>query len=329
MKQIASISISSPSSTTFGLFDFLKGHFQICRFDHWVKNIFIVPGVVVAISSYPDKFKISMLSPIFIGLIASGLVASSNYVINELLDAPFDLTHPTKKFRPTPSGRVKIGIAYIQWIVLMIAGVGLGAMLSTKLAIVLATLWIMGCFYNIPPLRTKEIPYIDVLSESINNPIRMLIGWYIISPPCITSLALLVCYWMIGCYFMAIKRFSEMRDISKNINAVSYRKSFGYYNERNLLISIMFYASASMLFLGAFIMRYRIELILSFPSIALVMAVYLNLAFQKDGAAQAPEKLYREPYLMAAVSLCAILMVSLMFIRIPCLMNFFIQNTYN
>jgi hypothetical protein len=41
-----------------------------------------------------------------------------------------------------------------------------------------------------------------------------------------------------------------------------------------------------MLFFGAFIMRYRIELIATVPLISWVMAVYFNLSFNKDSAAQ-------------------------------------------
>ena len=43
----------------------------------------------------------------------------------------------------------------------------------------------------------------------------------------------------------------------------------------------MFYGSAAMLFLGAFVMRYRLELILAFPLVSLVMAIYLTLAFKQ------------------------------------------------
>ena len=53
----------------------------------------------------------------------------------------------------------------------------------------------------------------------------------------------------------------------------------------------MFYASAAMLFLGAFVMRYRLELILAFPLVALVMAIYLGLAFKPDSAVQPGEAL--------------------------------------
>ena len=303
-----------------------SGHLQICRFDHWIKNVFILPGLLIAVSVYPQSLHPQLIIPIAIGLLAAGLIASSNYVINEILDAPFDALHPTKQNRPTPSGLVNIPLGYVQWIVLMLLGLGLASLVSTALVWVLLWLWVMGCIYNIRPIRAKDIPYVDVLVESINNPIRLLIGWYIVSPPIQIPVSLLISYWMIGAYLMAIKRFAEMRDISKNISARQYRKSFAYYTEQNLLVSIMFYAAASMLFFGAFVMRYRLELILSFPLIAFIMAMYLNLAFQEDGVAQAPEKLWRETPLMVASFVCLLLMVFLMNYPLPTFTAFFQQS---
>lgn len=309
--------------------NYLQGHLEICRFDHWIKNIFILPGLLIAYSVYPQTIDFAFLINVLIGFLSAGLVASSNYVINEVLDAPFDALHPTKCQRPTPAGRVHIKWAYVQWIALMLIGLALASLVSQSLVIVLLWLWIMGCIYNIPPVRAKDIPYIDVLVESINNPIRLLIGWYIISPPFQMPASLMISYWMIGAYLMAIKRFAEMRDISRNISARQYRKSFAYYTEQNLLVSIMFYASASMLFFGAFVMRYRLELILSFPLIAFIMALYLNLAFKEDGGAQAPEKLWKETPLMLASFLCLILMVFLMNVSLPTFTAFFQKSVLN
>ena len=306
--------------------NYFRGHFEICRLDHWIKNVFILPGLLIAISVYPQSIRPELLIQIFIGFLAAGLVASSNYVINEVLDSPFDALHPTKRHRPTPAGRVKISFAYIQWILLMLLGVGMATLVSSTLAWVMLWLWVMGCIYNIPPLRAKDVPYVDVLVESINNPIRLLIGWYVVSPPIQIPVSLLISYWMIGAYLMAIKRFAEMRDISKNISARQYRKSFAYYTEQNLLVSIMFYAATSMLFFGAFVMRYRLELILSFPLIAFIMAMYLNLAFKEDGVAQAPEKLWKEWPLMIASFLCLVLMVFLMNYSLPVFTDFFQQS---
>jgi hypothetical protein len=128
---------------------------------------------------------------------------------------------------------------------------------------------------------------------------------------------------MVGCYFMAIKRYAEYRDIDDSSVAVSYRKSFGYYNERRLIVAIMFYASVAMLFFGAFIVRYRLDLVLTFPMVAVVMATYLSIAFKEHSAAQAPEKLYREPHLMISVVVCTIVIAALLFIDIPFLYRVF------
>lgn len=309
--------------------NYLRGHLEICRFDHWIKNVFILPGLLIAISIYPQSISLNLFISILFGFLAAGLVASSNYVINEILDAPFDALHPTKRLRPTPAGRVHIKWGYVQWIALMLIGLALASLVSSALFWVLLWLWVMGCIYNIQPIRAKDLPYIDVLVESINNPIRLLVGWYIVSPPFQIPVSLLISYWMIGAYLMAIKRFAEMRDISRNISARQYRKSFGYYTEQNLLVSIMFYAATSMLFFGAFVMRYRLELILSFPLIAFIMAMYLNLAFKEDGGAQAPEKLWKEAPLMLASFLCLMLMVFLMNVSLPVFTAFFQQSVLN
>lgn len=303
----------------------LAGHIEIARADHWVKNVFVLPGMIVALSLDPKSLVNLNLLNVLGGFIAICLIASSNYVINEVLDGPFDRLHPTKHTRPVPSGRVNIPLAWVQWIVLMIAGMSLAITVSNKFAITLMVLWIMGCFYNIPPIRSKDQPYLDVLTESINNPLRMLAGWYLTQSALLPPSSLLISYWMIGCYFMAIKRFSEYRDIGDPVRSAAYRKSFAFYNENKLLVSIMFYGSTAMLFFGAFVMRYRMELILAFPMVALVMTVYLAMSFKSDSAAQRPEGLYRERGLMLAVLGCTAFMVALLFVDIPILHTIFID----
>jgi 4-hydroxybenzoate polyprenyltransferase len=301
----------------------LWGHIQIARIDHWFKNVFVIPGIVAAIGSDPNHVADGLWKRILIGVASICLVASSNYVINEVLDAPSDRSHPVKRLRPTPSGKVSIPLAYVQWLLLMVVGVGLGYMVSKAYAITVLVLWVMGCIYNIPPVRSKDVPYVDVLSEAVNNPLRMLAGWFIAATASVAPASLLLSYWMVGCYFMAIKRYAEYREIDDPARAAAYRKSFAHYTLDRLMVSIVFYGSAAMLFLGAFIMRYRLELILSFPLVALVMAIYLALAFKKDSAAQRPEGLYREPVLMTAVVTCSVAMAILMVVDIPALTSVF------
>jgi hypothetical protein len=78
-----------------------------------------------------------------------------------------------------------------------------------------------------------------------------------------------------------------------------------------------------MLFSDVFIMRYRLELILAFPLVALVMAVDLSLALQENGAAQAHATLTREPLLMASMIACGLLMEILLWLNIPILQSIF------
>jgi 4-hydroxybenzoate polyprenyltransferase len=299
----------------------LSGHIRIARIDHWVKNVFVLPGIIVALSVDPGTVSNISIIDLVIGLLALSIITSSNYTINEVLDAPFDKVHPIKHERPVPSGQVNIPLAYVQWLALMAAGLAMAAVISWPFFFTLAALWIMGCVYNIPPARSKDLPYVDVLTESVNNPLRMLAGLYLSGTQVIPPSSLLISYWMIGCYFMGIKRFAEYREIANKSVSAAYRKSFKHYNEARLLNSIIFYGSCSMLFLGAFIALYRIELLVAFPLVAIVMAVYFSLAFKPDSSAQRPEGLYREKVLMAAVIICTVCLVLLLFIDIPALEN--------
>ena len=297
----------------------LRGHLAIMRFDHWFKQVFVLPGIAVALSDTAGNIPGGLAARLVVGFLSVSLVCSSNYVINEVLDAPSDLLHPTKSARPVPSGLVNVRLAYVQWIALMVVGVALGFAVNAPLGFTVLALWVMGCLYNIPPARSKDLPYVDVLSESINNPLRMLAGWYMTGTTAFAPTSLLVSYWMVGCYFMAIKRYAEYNEIDDPARAASYRLSFGYYTPERLLVSIVFYASAAMLFLGAFVMRYRLELILSFPLIAAVMSIYLSLAFKPDSPVINPEKLYRQRTLMITVGACAALMLVLLYVDIPAL----------
>jgi len=304
----------------------LHAHIRILRLDHCIKQVFILPGIVLAIAITGRHIDRELIWNVAIGMLAAMLISSSNYVLNEMLDAPFDRLHPTKCSRPAAEGLVHFGWGYAQWIAMMVLGLALAGTISRGLFFSAAGLWLMGCLYNIPPIRTKDIPYIDVLSESINNPLRFCLGWYIVTAAILPPASLLVAYWMLGAYFMVLKRFSEHRQINDPAVAASYRKSFLFYNQESLLSSAIFYAVTSMLFLGAFIMRYRIELILAFPMIALLMSIYFKLAFSHESSVQNPEKLYREPRLMPFLALTIATFVVLLFVDVPWLGETFVKS---
>lgn len=180
-------------------------------------------------------------------------------------------------------------------------------------------LWIMGILYNVRPFRTKEIPFLDVLTESVNNAIRLLIGWFIVTSAYYPPISIVIGYWFSGAFLMAVKRFSEYRMIGNPEMAGKYRKSFQYYTEKSLLISSFLYGMVANFFLGIFLMKYRIELLLFVPLLMGLFCYYFWIAFKEDSAAQKPEKLFREKGLMLFLMVLGIIFVVLLRVRIPVL----------
>jgi 4-hydroxybenzoate polyprenyltransferase len=296
---------------------------QIARIDHWFKNAFMLLGVLLALFYEPTLFTWASALRLGLAMLATCLVASSNYVLNELLDAPYDRFHPIKKYRPVPSGLVRPTVAVLEWLLLGMTGLTVACFLSPYFAASSLALWIMGVAYNVPPVRTKELPYLDVLSESVNNPLRLFLGWFALVADKLPPLSLTLAYWMVGAFLMATKRFAEYRYIGDPEVAEQYRKSFHYYTEDRLLTSMFFYATMCALFAGVFIVRYHIELIIFVPMAAGFFAYYLKLGLQDDSPAKNPEKLYKERGFLLYMTLSVALFVFLMFTHIPVLYDLF------
>ncbi len=304
----------------------MNPYIAIARPDHWFKNGFMVLGVLLAwfYWAYRPQTEASFsVWRILLGLAATCLVASSNYVLNEILDAPYDRHHPTKRCRPVPSGQVKLAGAFAEWLLLGAAGLAMAWGVNRLFGLSALMLWVMGLVYNVPPVRAKEWPYLDVLVESVNNPLRLLLGWFTIIAREVPPMSLVIAYWMVGAFFMASKRFAEYRTIGNPQQAGAYRASFRYYTEDKLLISMFFYATAAALFLGIFIIRYHVELVLSVPLIAGFFSYYLRLTLRPDSPVQHPERLYRDYGLMAYLGVCVAVFVGLMFVRIELLYQVF------
>ncbi len=292
----------------------LRPYVRIARPEYWANNIFIIPGIVLGIIYDPDLVAWATLPNIMGGLVCACLVASSNYVLNEILDAQRDAFHPRKANRPIPSGQVKMPLAYLQWALLAASGFALAFALSPRLGLAMVVFWIAGALYNVPPIRLKDKPYLDVVSESVNNPIRLFIGWYSTGHDHMPPLSIALAYWMFGAFLMALKRFAEFRQIGDPARAAKYRSSFRFYTEERLIESVVFYAALFSMFSGFFIARYHVETVLAAPTVGLAMAYYMHLAFKPDSPVQHPERLYRQKKLMALVALaflsCVFLLIT-------------------
>src|SRR5262245_51759600 len=141
---------AAPAGEGRGFLAALAPYAAIARPDHWFKNVFMALGLVLAFFCHPDLFNAGAVWPVLWAVAATCVVASSNYVLNEVLDAPTDRSHPVKRHRPVPSGRVSVPLALAEWVGLGVLGLWMAAQLNAPFFWSAALLLAMGCVYNIP-----------------------------------------------------------------------------------------------------------------------------------------------------------------------------------
>lgn len=297
----------------------LSPYFKIARPDHWFKNIFVLPGMALGFFLRPHW---PGLAPVAFAAISVCMAASANYCINEYLDAPFDRLHPTKKMRPAAQGLIRLSWLRVEYLTLALLAICSGFAVNNIFGAITVFFLFMGLVYNVPPFRTKDMAYLDVISESVNNPVRLLLGFAIFVPDMAPPASFVIAYWAAGAYLMSLKRFAEIRKLRDPDVIIAYRKSLAGYNENTLLSISLFYAMTSSLFLGISLIKYKIELIILFPFLAVLFSWYFSISLKPDSVVQTPEKLYREKSFIVYVGLLVSLFCILCFTDIPGLERF-------
>ncbi|HVY43799.1 MAG TPA: UbiA family prenyltransferase [Hyphomicrobiaceae bacterium] len=297
----------------------IADYLSIMRLDHAIKHVFIIPGIALALLLRADHNVLSVAG-VVLTLLSCVLSASANYVINEWLDASFDAHHPSKSSRPCVARRLSGTIVVVEYVVLaalslICAGAVAPLVTGTTVALLLS-----GLIYNVPPLRSKDHVFVDVLSESINNPIRMIFGWAMVDPTSLPPGSVLLAYWMGGAFLMNTKRLAEFREVTSKVGLSKlheYRRSFRHYTEERLLLAGFLYAQISLVGLAVFMVKYRIEYLLAIPLLAALFCLYLHIGLKPQSTAQAPERLFGEHQLMLAVGIVALGFLILTFVDVP------------
>ena len=283
-------------------FDILS-YLSIARIDHWPKQIFMVAGIFVAFMVTKISIDLSLIYKTLLGLFSTCLIASANYVINEWFDKDTDIFHPTKKTRPAPMGKLNIKFVTLEYVSLIFFGLLIAFFINRNFFIFSIIFIICGLLYNIPPIRTKDIIYLDVCFEAINNPLRLFLGWVLIIPQNFPPLSLILIFWFGGMFLMAMKRFAEYRMIKKNKSSLSkYRESFNSYSSNKLLLFSFLSAICSAFAFSTFVVKYKPEIILIFPILSFLFTYYLYLALQENSIVQTPEKLFKDKGILIIIT---------------------------
>ena len=116
---------------------------------------------------------------------------------------------------------------------------------------------------------------------------------------------------------MAIKRYSEYRFINDPERAGLYRRSFKFYTENTLMLSSFFYALTSAFFFGVFLIKYKVEFLLTAPFLAFLFVWYMHIGMRDDAVTQRPEKLYQEKTFMIYLVFLGVMIATVFFVDLP------------
>ncbi|MEN8221973.1 MAG: UbiA family prenyltransferase [Acidobacteriota bacterium] len=278
----------------------VKYYFESMRLERWPRSLAIIPGFVAAAvlvpSALSSKSYIISAVLLILAFLLTLLISTSNYIINEIADAPSDAHHPAKKDRPLVRKLISIKILMILWAILVLVSFTAAYIFfNINFLLSLAALLTAGMLYNIPPVRIKDIPFLDSTLESANNPIRFLTGWFVLTtnfPP----LSLLISWWAFGNFLMVGKRVAEKKFLSPEESA-GYRLSLKRYSSKSL---VFFMVLNAVIFISTFSL-FAIEtemytLLISVPFILFYLGMFMKKSVQDRDGAEEPEKLLKNPY---------------------------------
>ena len=287
-------------------------YLRAMRLERWPRSLAIILGsagyfffdrAALRSSSLPD-----IAGRTAAAFLLTWAVSTANYILNEIVDRPYDAHHPTKKFRPLVRGEIRQGPFAALGAVLLVFAFGASAVIF-KPAFVLSLflLFLAGVAYNVKPVRTKDIPFLDAISESANNPIRFLIGWFAFAP--VRSrlpVSLLMSWWAFGNYLMVAKRFTEFRFLKDK--AGDYRSSHKKYTERALLAGMAVSAAVALLafLLCAWTFKLQMFYVIAPFLVALFYLIYRK-TIDESGVMEEAEQLLASPtfalYTLALIAL--------------------------
>ena len=247
-----------------------------------------------------------------LAMVAGCLISSGNYGINEISDMEHDKYHPQKKNRMLPSGRLKPVSVFLSSVFIYLLGFGIAIFLKKWLITLLFILYFVNAlFYNLQPLRLKDRPFLDFISEALNSPIRFLIGWYAVAVDIHKMFPVVIVFalWFFGIFLMSSKRFGEIGLIQDKEQLENFRKSMSYYSRKKLLFFMITSLCISYCLMGIFYTQHDVNPVILLPFVIIWTVWFFYLACEENTIVKDPGRIFEKiPFLLFSI-LCVTLFI--------------------
>ena len=198
----------------------IKYYFQLLRVPQWIKNLFVFVPLMFSLHLFEADYFLASLKAFVIFCLASSFI----YIINDIIDIDADAVHPTKKYRPLPSGKISKQSAWITSILIFLFLILLSFISPIEFIYFLASFILLNIIYSV---YFKHIVILDVFSIAAGFTIRVLAGAAIINVPVSSWLVLTTMF--ISLFLGVMKRHSELEQITES-EKTSTRKVLAEYS---------------------------------------------------------------------------------------------------
>ena len=145
-----------------------RDYFRALRPHQWVKNVLVFIPLVAAHETQPWLYAVT--AAVFVALSAC---ASGTYLLNDLLDLPYDRQHTSKRQRPMAAGKVSLLPMMGVGAVLVTGSLGLAFSLSLWVGLSVFGYLIVSLAYS---LLIKRQVFLDVVTLALLYAVRVFVG---------------------------------------------------------------------------------------------------------------------------------------------------------
>ena len=185
----------------------------------WVKNGFVFAALIFS----RNLLDWERASRVTLAALAFCLIASAAYLLNDVLDAPEDRQHPTKRLRPVASGRLGVRTAIGVAGVLALVALTTAWLLDRQFFLVGVTYAAVNILYS---LYLKRVLLLDVFVVAAGFVLRVLGGGLVIHVE--ISAWLIVCTTLLALFLALTKRRHELVLLGEN--ASNHRPTLAHYS---------------------------------------------------------------------------------------------------
>ena len=298
MEQVA---VTTPVSTRLTPYALLRA----LRPEEWVKNLFVYAALL-----FGGEFDMAGALKATGTFIAFCAVASAGYLINDIRDVELDRRHPTKRNRAIASGALPISTARVVAVVLIVAGLGVGLLVSPGVCGLVAAYGALSLSYS---LLLKRLVIIDVMTIAGCFLLRVLAGAVAVGVA--ASPWLLVCTGMVSLFLGFTKRRQEA--VLEEHAQFGARPVLEHYSLPFLDQMVSMVSAGTVLSYTIYATQSPLagdQMLWTVPMVVYGVFRYLYLIYQRQDASSTASLVTRDPGIIAAAAAWAVAAVLVVYL---------------